>query len=332
MDFRLKENRKEAFIRWYLWSIEYKDCDPAVWMTNYLNERYEHNDEQKLWFCWLYGNTYYLPTSWVLINEFPDFELATEDRITQWNIENRKRLRYQQDTKRNSAGHLDSMFSSYKKFMGNSLQRNTFEKYYGDNEIQTFNNLWKVVKINFHKFGRYSAWFYLQHLKHTANISMEPSSLMLDEFKPSRSHRNGLLLALGRDDEYNKELTKLEYKLLEGKAKDLLEETKSRKPELASEIDLFTMETCLCSFKKIFRNSRSRFLGYYLMRQHVEIETVSKDGWYGIDWDVLYQARKECLDQRLLKLDSDIKNDFLTTGNIYEPWERGLQYDITDFF
>ena len=70
MDYRLKENRREAFIRWYAWSLEYKDCDPAVWLTNYINKRYDHNEEQKLWLCWLYGNTYYLPTSWILMNEF----------------------------------------------------------------------------------------------------------------------------------------------------------------------------------------------------------------------------------------------------------------------
>ena len=43
MDYRLEENRKEAFIRWYAWSLKYDDCDPAVWATNYLNTRYEHN-------------------------------------------------------------------------------------------------------------------------------------------------------------------------------------------------------------------------------------------------------------------------------------------------
>ena len=47
MDYRLRENRREAFTRWYAWSLKYHDCDPAVWATNYLNERYEHNDEER---------------------------------------------------------------------------------------------------------------------------------------------------------------------------------------------------------------------------------------------------------------------------------------------
>ena len=46
--------RREQFIRWYAWSLKYNDCDPAVWCTNYLHKRYEHNDEERLWFAWLY--------------------------------------------------------------------------------------------------------------------------------------------------------------------------------------------------------------------------------------------------------------------------------------
>ena len=120
MDYRQQQNRREAFIRWYAWSLQYDDCDPAVWATNYLNKRYEHNDEQRLWLAWLYGNTYYLPTAWILMNEFPDFELATVDRMEQWNTANYKRLRYQTDTKWNK-GHLPAMFASYQQFIGNIL-------------------------------------------------------------------------------------------------------------------------------------------------------------------------------------------------------------------
>lgn len=294
MDFRIKQNRKEAFIRWYAWSLRYKDCDPSVWATNYLNKRYEHNDEQRLWLAWLYGNTYYLPTSWVLMNEFPDFELATVDRITQWNTLNYKRLRYQTDTKWNK-GHLPVMFESYQKFIGNSTQRSKLESYYGDNEKQSFDNLWNSIKTNLHKFGRYSTWFYIQHLKHTADIRVSPTSLMLDDYSGSRSHRNGLHFALGEDDKYDQKLAASDYAILESKAKEILEETRIRFPELSNEIDYFTMETCLCSFKKIFRENHGRYLGYYLDRQAEEIQQCQSDGWNGIDWDVMWDARRETL-------------------------------------
>jgi hypothetical protein len=310
--------RREQFIRWYAWALKFGDCDPAVWMTNYLHQRYEHNDEERLWFAWLYGNTYQLPTAWVLKNEFPDYELATVDRITWWNSHNYKRLRYQTDTKWNK-GHLPAMFESYQKFIGKKTQREVMESYYGDNEEQTFDNLWDNLKGNLHKFGRYSTWFYLQHLRHTANIKCVPTSLMLDDYSGSRSHRNGLHLALGEDDKYDQPLTAGEYRSLEVRSRDILEETASRYPELLDQIDFFTMETCLCSFKKIFREHHGRYLGYYLDRQSEEIEQAEKDGWTGIEWNVLWQARHETLDPRLAarnKINKEKFTFFLRTGRI----------------
>ena len=318
MDYRLEQNRREAFIRWYAWSLKYDDCDPAVWATNYLNKRYEHNDEQKLWLCWLYGNTYQLPTAWVLMNEFPDFELATVDRTTQWNTTNYKRLRYQTDTKWNK-GHLPTMFESYQKYIGNQTQREKIESLYGNNEKENFDNLWQSVKSSLHKFGRYSTWFYLQHLKHTAGVRIDPTSLMLDDYDGSRSHRNGLLFALAQEHDMDRKLTAGEYATLESQAYEILCETEARFPELASSVDYFTMETCLCSFKKIFRENHGRYLGYYLDRQAEEIIKAESDGWYGIDWNVLWQAREETIDLRLdhkRGIDKERFPNFIRTGRL----------------
>ena len=338
MDYRLKENRREAFIRWYAWSLQYKDCDPAVWATNYLNDRYEHNDEQRLWLCWLYGNTYYLPTAWVLMNEFPDFELATVDRMEQWNTANYKRLRYQTDTKWNK-GHLPSMFASYQKFIGEESQREKIESYYGDNESINFNNLWEGVKSSLHKFGRYSTWFYLQHLKHTAGVEIDPTSLMLNDYSGSRSHRNGLLYVLGMEDNIDQKLTANQYANLESESTSILEEMNSRYPSLSGQIDFFTMETALCAYKKIFREHHGRYLGYYLDRQSEEIKKVESDGWHGIEWEVLWQAREETLDTRLATKNNIAKEKFtyfVNSGRIeHMDWmfndEKPIQIGLEAF-
>lgn len=316
MDYRLKQNRREAFIRWYAWSLEYKDCDPAVWCTQYLNDRYEHNSEQRLWLAWLYGNTYQLPTAWVLMNEFPDYELATVDRMDWWNTNNYMKLRYQVDTKWNK-GHLPPMFASYQKFIGKRDQRDVFESLYGDNESQTFDNIWTTLNKQLFKFGRYSTWFYMQHLKHTAGIKVEPTSLMLNDYSGSRSHRNGLLMALGLDELYDSQLQSSEYANLESQSIEILKEMKERFPHLSNEIDFFTMETCLCSYKKIFREHHGRYLGYYLERQSEEIQQAEQDGWYGIEWNVLWQARNETLDPRLIGktiINKERFGNFLNSG------------------
>lgn len=318
IDYRLRENRREGFIRWYAWSLKFKDCDPAVWVTNYLNRRYQHNDEQRLWFCWLYGNTYHLPTAWILLNEFPDFELATTDRITEWNTENYKRLRYQTDTKWNK-GHLPAMFESYQRFIGNNTQREKLNSLCGNTPENSFDNLWNEMKSNLYKFGRYSTWFYLQHLKNTANVNLEPTNLMLNDYSGSRSHRNGLLLALGLDNQVDKKLTQIESNSLETEAKYILEETKSRFPYLNPNISFFTLETALCSFKKLFRTHHGRYLSYYLDRQCEEIQQVENDNWNGIDWNVLWDSRNESLIPELNHksgINKSLFSSFLNTGNI----------------
>ena len=301
-----RAERREQFIRWYAWSLTYKDCDPAIWLANYIFKRFEFNSEQRYWLSWLYGNTYYYPTAFLLWNEFPDFERATQDRVEWWNTANYKRLRYQTDTKYNK-GHLPAMFASYKKMIGGRHQEEFFRLYLGDNEHESFWRIWNLVKEKQHKFGRYTTWFYLQTLKHCCGLPIQPNSLMLDDHSGSRSHRNGLHYALAQDDQIDTRLTAGEVVALEGAAMAILSETQQRYPKLASQIDPFTMETCLCSFKKLFRTHHGRYLGYYLDRQSEEIQQVEKDGWHGIEWNVLWQAREETLDPRLAKKNANIE-------------------------
>jgi hypothetical protein len=211
------------------------------------------------------------------------------------------------------------MFASYQQFIGKGTQRERFDSLMDSDPTKTFDNFWNSIKSNLHKFGRYSTWFYLQHLRHTAGVEMEPTSLMLNDYSGSRSHRNGLLFALGRDGDYDQKLTAKDYDKLEEESISILSEVRERYPELAAEADFFTMETCLCSFKKIFREHHGRYLGYYLDRQADEIKKVEQDGWYGIEWEVLWQSRKETIDSRLNHkrgVDKSLYSHFVQNGDI----------------
>ena len=314
MDYRLKQNRKQAFIEWYAWSLKYGDCDPPIWLLNYLFKRYEHNVEQKLWIAWIYGTTYHLPTAWVIWNEFPDFELVGLDRLKQWNNENYKRLRYQTDTKYNK-GFLPQQFESYKNWIGNKTQVEKFE------ELKTFDNVWNSVIKNLYKFGRYSTWFYMQTLNECVGLDLIPKDLKLDDYSGSKSHRNGLCYALGLDDWINKKLTKTEIEHLETESIQI-QNTISTNYKLSG--NPYKMETALCSFKKIFRKKQGRYLGYYLDRQAEEIAQVQSDGWKGIEWDVFWQARTETLHPDLyssIKIKPHLYSQFLDTGS----FQRSLQ-------
>lgn len=291
----LYNKRRKDFVNWYKWSLTIKDCDPAIYMTNYLFDRFEHNSEQRLWIAWIYGTTYYLPTAWIIWNEFPDMELVGVDKLDKWNTENYKRLRYQTDTKWNK-GHLPAQFKSYQEWVGDKTQQEAFSPFLQGSPRENFDMLWDEVKGKFHKFGRYSTWFYMQTLKQTCGLKVEPKNLILDDYSGSRSHRNGLVMALGLDDWYDQKLNAEQINYLDEQSYDILKEVQESFPDT----DYYDMETCLCSFKKLFRVRHGRYLGYYLDRQGEEIKKCENDGWTGIDWKPLWDARKENIHKKLL--------------------------------
>jgi hypothetical protein len=322
VDYRLPDNRREAFKRWWVWQLKTNDCDPAIYMTNYIFDRMQLNDEQKLWFAWLYANTYYLPTAWVIWNEFPDMHLVGLDRLDEWNTQNYKRLRYQTDTKYNK-GHLPTMFRSYKEWVGDKTQRERFNEVLHNSASpeSNFYVLWEEINNKFYKFGRYTAWFYMQHLAHCCSVDVRAPNLMLADSSGSHSHRDGLCYALGLDDKMGGRKTKVSSifaQQLEFEAGKILGEIWREFPELEGKADLFAMETALCSFKKLSRKKKGRYLGYYLDRQAEEIKKVEGDEWTGIYWQLLWDAREETLLPELQHnfVDEKKMEHFLDTGTV----------------
>lgn len=325
-----RDFREETFFDWFLWSVKYGDCDPSIWIINYLFERLEFNTEQKLWFAWLYGNTYNVPCTWVLWNEFPDFENCDVERIRIWQNNNYKNIKYQIDTKWNK-GHLDSMFISYKKIMGKN-QEQFFKKNLTNDPIRNYHFLYDFVIKNFHKFGRYITWFYLQSLRSNCGINIEPDSLLFSD-RGSESHRNGMIYAVGKDsyvDKPYKDLSDKFFNYLEGRGRKLLRRMKKFYPT----ISFFEMETVLCSYKKLFREHSFRWKGYYLARQLDDIQKFEKLNWSGIDWDLLHQARREVLHKELVNMNLKFmkKNELFYNGGIVtDPIKNKDNYIISKY-
>ena len=269
---------------------------------------------------WLYGNTYFLPTSFIIWNEFPDMELVDLDRLTAWNATNYRRLRYQTDTKWNK-GHLPAMFASYRKWVGDGSQLEKFQSLMTDDPKKNYSILFNEIKGNLHKFGRYATWFYLQTLRDCCGLNIEADSLVLEDYSGSKSHRNGLCYALNKEEWIDQGLDAEQLKYLNGEAAKIVDEIRTR---YNLDAEYFGMETCLCSFKKIFRKKQGRYLGYYLDRQAEEITKVSSDNWDGINWKPLWDFRNEELDPRLSSskwIDNKRMEVFLDTGNMeYIDW------------
>lgn len=295
----MDDKRIDQFIEWFGESVKNNDCDPALYMINYFFDRFEFNLEQKYWYCWIYGTTYQFPTTYVIWNEFPDFHLVGVKRLQDWNNKNYKRLRYQVDTKWNK-GHLPDQFLSYQNWVGEQQsQHQKIHSFLTGHPEEDFTAMWNEAK-SWHKFGRYTTWFYLQALTHCSGISLTPNSLFLEDYTGSISHRNGLCLALGQDHLLNQHLTSTDLTDFDEKADYILKTTQKKYPKLKKKLDYFAMETCLCSFKKLFRIKHGRYMGYYHDRQAEEIKQAEKDGWIGINWNPLWQAREESIKKQFL--------------------------------
>lgn len=324
-DFRLLENRKEGFLQWWAACTEIGDVDCPLWGINYLNQRYEYNMEEKYFFAWLY-HTYNLPMSFVFKNEFPDQELASVERLTEWTDQNYSRTFYDTDTKW-SKGHIALMYKSYHEFIGKGSQHSKFTQICQGSPQENFQRLWDIVTGSWWKFGRYSAWFVLQTYKHTCNLPIEPSNLFLSDYSGSKSHRNGLCLAAAKDDWVNQRLTPSEYMWLEGFSQDLIVEAQSRWPRFKNQFDAFSLETVGCSYKKLFRVKRGRYCGFYLDRMSEQITKAENSGWHGIEWNVLHQMRKECVGDtwapKGATIDKGKMSYFLDTGTFHHLATEG---------
>jgi hypothetical protein len=127
----------------------------------------------------------------------------------------------------------------------------------------------------------------------------------------------------------NEKLTVAEYAYLEGGGAELLLEARRRWPLLASYFDNFSMETALCAYKKLWRVKRGRYVGYYLDRQSEEVMKAESDNWYGIDWEVIWQARSEVVGDLLAprgaKEDKNKMALFLDEGTLHWHYLAGVR-------
>jgi len=319
-DYRLPENRFDYFELYYWWSLKSYDADPALYMLNYVNQRMELNEEQRYWIAWLYGHTYNLPTAWVIWNEFPDFENVDIDRLRQWEKENYKRLDYQSDTKWNK-GNLTDMFISYRENIGDKTQKEWFEEQIkGLSPYDAFKKLYNKLINDFYKVGRYMAWFYLQTLKETCGLNINPTDLQLQN-SSAHTQRQAIAFIKGEDELTTKEMkNKFNKDKIEDYEKfmqEFLEYFNKKYPDLADRSDNFVLETVLCAYKKTFRPNNTRYLRYYLDRQYDDIRKMESKDWWGIDWNLLYQCRDEMLLESLNSKEG-VKNNpnFYYTGKI----------------
>ncbi len=305
MDFRKPEYRREVFLRFYAFHLKYKSHPGAVYyLMPWLSDKLSLTQEQKLWLAFINGCTQNLCTTWVIFNVFPDFSSVTEDSLETWHRQYWKRLDYDID-KRYSKGHFVENFVNYKKNLGGLTQEQFFFDKHGSNTPEeNFMPLWDKVMKDFHLFGRLSTFSYLEYLK-IMGVNIECNDLFFDEIEGSKSHRNGMLKVLGRDDlelhksnEVLKTHSRQIVEWVEAEAEKLLLEAKRRFKDEAffNDVNYFTLESTLCCYKSWHRPNR-RYANVYNDMFYHRIKKAETLGWedHGIDFDLFWWARRECL-------------------------------------
>jgi hypothetical protein len=298
----------------------------------------ELNQEQILWFCFLSSITYQLPTAYMIINEYPDLENVGEDRLRHWWNEVQGSCPFQND-KLKQRKYLPASVISYKHLV-NGSQVEYFKSVLTDNPNENFNILLKIGYDSIEHFGRFSIWNWAQMLKQVAHLPIEPDTLLLGDSN-SESHTHGICYALGKDDwakkirytdeatgKRKKEVHKFtteDCKYLEDECKELI---LSLKAQGDVPVDNFYIETIACAYKKLFRENDSRYIGYYLDRQAEDIIKTSAN-WQGVDWDLLWQARKEMIRQDLLNTAVDTSKYKWTYEKKFS--EVGSSKSLSDF-
>ena len=72
MDFRLPQHRREVFLRFYQFHLQYASHPGAVYYVfPFLAQKYGWGREDKLWFAYINGNTQNPVTSYLIFKRFP---------------------------------------------------------------------------------------------------------------------------------------------------------------------------------------------------------------------------------------------------------------------
>lgn len=331
MDFRKEIYRRSVFLRFYDFHIRYRSHPGCVYyIFPYLKNKLLMKEEQTLWFAFINGNTQNSIMSYIIYRKFPDLEYINLRELNDWFFSNWKKFDFDTDRKYQKKlfpKSTEVYINLIKKYKGS--QKKMLEV---NNDKDNFMKIWNFVRKNYFGFGRLSTFSYLEYLK-IFNIKINCNNLFFNDIDGSRSHRNGLLKVLGRDDmisdnvlgKYEDKYTKDDFIWLDKEAKILLEEArefslKNENPYI-EDVNYFTMESALCTYKSWHKPNR-RYPNVYNDMFFNRIKKAEK--LWNEKFNIFWECRKECVPKNLLlefnEKDPGLvpkkQNHYLNTGQV----------------
>ncbi len=304
-DYRLKENRREAFLKFYEFHLRYRSHPGGVYQfIPYLSEYFKWDLEQRLWFGSINALTQYSMTSLAIFNQQPGPPTTAEEwiKFNEWFQPNWYSLPFDSDRKwqkvecPKAIGVLGQKLKEY-----GSLQN----FYTGD-----FKTLWGRARNELHSLGRLGAWSGLEFIKIAGRgaLDFEYDTLMLRDISGSKSHRNGLCILLGHDEldwhdklnpEFDGKYSDKMLSWLEREGEDLLMECRElfKSEDFIADVGYETLESTLCCYKSWTRPNRRYASVYNDMAYARLLETAEKNP--ALDLTPFWEARAKYLPERL---------------------------------
>jgi hypothetical protein len=310
-DWRLPENKREAFLAFYRFHLKYQSHPGCVYaLLPAIAEAFDLDEDQRAWLVWLNGNTQNVVTSLLLLEAAPqprDWKKAVDF----WN-ENFKKLEWDTDRR-----HQKSKF-------GEATEHWFLE--YGSTpafdwammSAHGWAHIWDYAFGQPH-MGRLSSWSMIEYARILLPGIPDSDTWMLEDKSGSKSHRNGIAVVAGYDAAF-----------WDADTPDMLgivEELEAYADGLLLEVDhpdagRLTMESALCTFKSWHKPNR-RYPNVYSDMMYNRIKKA--EARFGRTFDLLWEARRQHLPS-YLRLEHNPndpglcpvkQNWFLETGEIH---------------
>lgn len=323
-DWRLPENRREAFMRQYLVHLRYQ-CHPGCvyFLLPALASAYDlAADDQKAWLVWLNGNTQNPVTTELLVRASDGNPDNWEDAVSFWN-DHFKDLQWDTDRR-----HQKSRF-------GEATEKwiRGWEAGPGWLGHSSWDSLWKY-SLSQPYMGRLSAWSMAEYARIMWGTAIPtPDTLLLKDRDGSRSHRDGITILRGApiaaaywDWGTWDLLSPYSITELEDFGRSLQEEAASRivkldQPSRLLDTNMFTLESALCTWKSWHKPNR-RYPGVYA-DMHWNRILWAQERWgdeFTVQKDARARALPDCLRKELgpdanwAQLRQEDQNQYLETG------------------
>lgn len=281
-DWRLPENRREMFIRFYTFHLRHKAHPGMVYsFLPAIADAYSLDDDGRAWLAWLNGNTQNAVTSMLLLEAAPraqDWAKAVEF----WN-DNFTLLEWDTDRR-----HQKSKFGIATEdwYTGWGHDAATGWREAGRSWSATWKHAFSQPFM-----GRLSSWSMTEFARILLGPDVPDSNTwMLEDTSGSQSHRNGLALVAGYDATYWEPEAAAVLGVVDELAAlgdDLLAEARQRNPD-NPDVSRLTMESALCTAKSTYKPNR-RFPGCYADMAFLRIKKA--EARFGRTFPLLWEAR-----------------------------------------